>query len=483
MKYLISLALISALSITSCQAAPKKPNGTEQKPDRPDNKPVEPEKELAGPERQAVVSYFKASLSGGKAPALLEKALELNSLDQARKEVWSLWAQSNDPNETGLPALSPLTANSSPRSWVLSPESYGRDRIPAIMPYYYGAKGDKPSAGYPLFLYLHGSGPKAHEWKTGLALALSFQDSPSVYFIPQIPNGEGVADGQLYRWWQRSKLEAWEKLLRLSFLSGSIDPKRIYFFGISEGGYGSQRLASYYADYLAGAGPMAGGEPLINAPVENLQHIAFSLRTGANDTQFHRNELTGYTREALQRMAAAHPGYYKHFIDIIPKYGHAIPYGPTTPYLAQHQRTALPKSVHWEDFPVDGLYRKSFYNLVPLTRPQGTDRIYYEEEIKDNTVDLKIRSVKYQDSQVSSYYTSFRLVLLYDKTYTDATGGKLRVYLSPELVDLSRPVRIRVNGREVYSGAVRADWKHLTSSCALFFDPLRLFPAAVEVDY
>ena len=292
-----------------------------------------------------------------------------------------------------------------------------------------------------------------------------------------------MADGQLYRWWQRSKLEAWEKLLRLSFLSGSIDPKRIYFFGISEGGYGSQRLASYYADYLAGAGPMAGGEPLINAPVENLQHIAFSLRTGVNDTQFHRSELTKYTREALQRMAAAHPGYYKHFIDIIPKYGHAIPYGPTTPYLAQHQRTALPKSVHWEDFPVDGLYRKGFYNLVPLTRPQGTDRIYYEEEIKDNTVDLKIRSVKYQEKKVSDYYTSFRLVLLYDKTYTDATGGKLRVYLSPELVDLSRPVHIRVNGREVYSGAVRADWKHLTSSCALFFDPLRLFPAAVEVDY
>ena len=180
MKYLISLALLGAVSITSCQAAPQKPNGTEQKPDRPDNKPVEPEKELAGPERQAVVSYFKASLSGGKAPALLEKPLELNSLDQARKEVWSLWAQSNDPNETGLPALSPLTANSSPRSWVLSPESYGRDRIPAIMPYYYGAKGDKPSAGYPLFLYLHGSGPKELEWKTGLALSLSFQDSPSV---------------------------------------------------------------------------------------------------------------------------------------------------------------------------------------------------------------------------------------------------------------------------------------------------------------
>ena len=95
-----------------------------------------------------------------------------------------------------------------------------------------------------------------------------FQDGPSIYFIPQIPN-----EGQLYRWWQRSKLHAWEKLLRLALLSDEVDPLRIYFFGISEGGYGSQRLASYYVDYLAGAGPMAGGEPLINAPVENCQHI------------------------------------------------------------------------------------------------------------------------------------------------------------------------------------------------------------------
>ena len=97
---------------------------------------------------------------------------------------------------------------------------------------------------------------------------------------------------------------------------------------------------------------MAGGEPLINAPVENLQHVAFSLRTGYNDTQFHRSELTGYTRDALQRLAAQYPGYYKHFIDIIPKYGHAIPYQYTTPYLSQHVRTPQPNQVNWEDYPI-----------------------------------------------------------------------------------------------------------------------------------
>ena len=109
-----------------------------------------------------------------------------------------------------------------------------------------------PEGGYPLYLYMHGSGDKGQEWATGILLCQKFDDVPSAYFIPQIPNM-----GNYYRWWQKSKQFAWEKLLRLAFVSGNINPDKVYFFGISEGGYGSQRLASYYADYLAGAGPVS----------------------------------------------------------------------------------------------------------------------------------------------------------------------------------------------------------------------------------
>ena len=387
---------------------------------------------------EAVQKYFASTLSG-REEALPASSLSLEDIKKARTQVWRLWAEANKSlSEDKLPALTPLSKQSVAHSWLLTPEMYNGKSFEAVMPFYYGSKGDKPEAGYPLYLYLHGSGPKEQEWPITLEWALYFADAPSVYFIPQIPNGVG----ELYRWWQKSKLEAWEKLLRQAFLSDQIDPKRVYFFGISEGGYGSQRLASYYPDYLAAAGPMAGGEPLINAPVENLQHVAFSLRTGYNDTQFHRSELTGYTRDALQRLAAQYPGYYKHFIDIIPKYGHAIPYQYTTPYLSQHVRTPQPNQVNWEDYPIDGLYRKGCYNLAPLKRPEGKERTYYQENILGNTVDLKINTVKYVEKKVSDWYTSFHLVLLYDKVYEPAKGGKLRVYLSPELLDLSKPVRV-----------------------------------------
>jgi len=120
------------------------------------------------------------------------------------------------------------------------------------------------------------------------------QRNTSLYFIPQIPN-----EGDYYRWWQVAKQFAWEKLIRQALVEGNVDANRLYVFGISEGGYGSQRLASFYADYWAAAGPMAGGEPLKNAPVENCANIGFSFLTGADDTGFYRNILTYYTQIAF----------------------------------------------------------------------------------------------------------------------------------------------------------------------------------------
>lgn len=48
----------------------------------------------------------------------------------------------------------------------------------ASMNFYLGVKGEEPREGYPVFLYLHGSGPREAEWTTGLALAKRFQDGP-----------------------------------------------------------------------------------------------------------------------------------------------------------------------------------------------------------------------------------------------------------------------------------------------------------------
>lgn len=87
-----------------------------------------------------------------------------------------------------------------------------------------------------------------------------------------------------------------------------------------------------------------------NAPAENCAHIAFSLRTGADDRGFYRNILTGYVKEEFERLQGLHPGLYKHHIELIPGKGHSIDYRPTTPWLKQYTRNPYPKYVYWEDF-------------------------------------------------------------------------------------------------------------------------------------
>ncbi|MBR4857235.1 MAG: hypothetical protein IKU94_11515, partial [Bacteroidaceae bacterium] len=60
--------------------------------------------------------------------------------------------------------------------------------------------------------------------------------------------------------------------------------------------------------------------------------------------------------------------------------------------------------------------------------------------------------------------------------------GRFTLYLSPDMVDFGRKVTVIVNDRRVFKGYLESDVRHLAASCACFYDPERLFPAAVEVE-
>ena len=345
----------------------------------------------------------------------------------------------------------------------------------ARMNFYLGAKGEKPKDGYPVFIYLHGSGPRENEWATGLRLARMFQDSPSMYIVPQIPQ-----EGEWYRWWQRSKQWAWEKILRILLSMPEVDKNRIYVFGISEGGYGSQRLASFYADYWAAAGPMAGGEPLVNAPVENIGNVPFSFLTGDKDYMFYRHLLTKTTGEKLDSMQRIYPNEYKHRVELIPDKGHSIDYTPTTPWLAQHKRNAQPRHFIWENLEMDGLKRNAFYNLQVL-KEENAFRTQYEFTANaDNSIDLKVDAVKYNTTWKDPRWG---IDMLFSKDLTPAQHGHLRIFLSDQFVDLNQKVTIRINGKEVFNGKIKGSKKAQKLASELWGDPMRNFKHAIEVKW
>lgn len=394
-------------------------------------------------------------------------SLKPKQVADARQRIWTEWQQRYDrPSRLNLPYQA-LT-NAWHFTWQLPAELEPN----AEWNYYWGRKGQAEGA-MPLYIYLHGSGPRDMEWQTGYRLAQWFDDAPCYYYIPQIPQ-----EGPWYRWYQRSKQWAYEQLLQYALASDSIDPDRIYLFGISEGGYGSQRLASFYADYLAAAGPMAGGEPLKNAPAENCSHIGFSLLTGAQDKGFYRDELTYWTQQAFDSLQVRNPGRYAHRINLIPGRGHSIDYRLTTPWLSHFRRNAQPRTFDWEDFEMDGRRREGFYNLQVLRRSDAY-RQMYRMAIDGQTVRLTVEDIAYTTTQLDSVWG---IEMRFARTFTPSTTGKVRLYLSEELVDLTQPVTVYLNGRKVFHGRLDLDERWLHESLKLFGDPRRIFPAAVELE-
>ena len=419
-----------------------------------------------------IKAFFVKSLQGGDADEAVAKKMDVKDIPAVREAVWNCWREAVEGvQEEKL--ISPF-ADGEPRDtgfWKLPEELEPQ----ALMPYYFIRKGERPDSGYPLFLYMHGSGDKTSEWETGYRICSSFDDAPSLYFVPQIPNGYG----ELYRWAIQSKQWAWEKLLRLAFLEKDIDPNRIYFFGISEGGYGSQRLASFYADYLAGAGPMAGGEPLKNAPMENLANIAFSLRTGERDYGFARNYMTYNAAMTIDSLRKVHPEHYNYFIELVPGMGHGINYDKTTPWLCKFSRNAHPTYFYWEDYDMYGRHRTGFYNIKvnEPSRSSDEERTCYEVRMEGNTVDVTVKNVAYTTTQAM-----YNIPMIFSKEYSHATKGNITIFLNEELFDLSKPVKVMVNGKEAFCGNVTPDVKAMVESCAEYFDPERVFPAMINVD-
>ena len=418
-----------------------------------------------------ISQHFASALQGTTTRYTHSQRLKWKEVEEQRTEVWEAWCKANQNfEEDKLPALRPLT-NADTLLWPLPTHLEPN----AVMPYYYGTKGEKPAEGWPLYLYIHGSGPKTHEWSTGYILCSRFNDAPSLYFIPQIPN-----EGSYYRWWQRAKLFAWERLLRQSLASGQVDANRVYLFGISEGGYGSQRLASFYADYLAAAGPMAGGEIPSDAPAENCGHIGFSLRTGAQDFMFARDRLTRRTHELFDSLQQCHPTEYRHHIDLIPGRGHGIDYSHTTPWMSHFVRRPHPMHFVWEDFPMDGVYRKGFYNIAVHERDTtgGNERTRYEMTIKGNTINLTIDRVQYE---VTEREPIWNIPIKHKKHYTPATEGSFTLYLADDTVDFTQEVTLIVNGKKKFQGKVHPNVKHMVNSCTTFFDPERVYGAGIEI--
>ena len=95
-------------------------------------------------------------------------------------------------------------------------------------------------------------------------------------------------------------------------------------------------------------------------------------------------------------------------------------------------------------------------------------------------VELFVENVHYTTTQRDSI---FGIEMKFSRTYEPANGGKLTVFLSEDMLNLRLPVTVRINGRNAFYGTPRCDVRSMLRSVATFYDPERIFPAAIDVKY
>ena len=433
---------------------------------------------------------------------LTSQKVTLDNYEDVQKAVWQAWKAANASDIKNFPELKEFPQTHLDKAvapkWTVPGALGGEDYK---MPYEYGWLGSQPNKEpnqVPVFIYLHGSGADRDlEWKNGYEACKSSMEvilkndkyDKGIFFNPRGPDGSDYN-----KWWKAPYQKVWEDFFRLALLQDYVNPFGIFLFGFSEGAYGSQRLASFYADYFTGVAPLSGGEPLENAPPENLLHVFYVMNTGELDTDYGRKELTeelgkklGELQTPYIEFEGQYPPEYLHTVNILSNFKHSdvVPSsGPSGLTGLIRSRTTNPTEVRWEDFPMDGQRRVGFYNIHVLERASTTDeRTYYQLKINSgNNISLSAQDVSYT---VAKYCSSDPSIPLdYKKNYTPVTGGKLRIYLHPCMnnLDLTKPITITINEGAPQQFQPVVSVQAMVDSVKAFFDSQRIYPAYIEVD-
>ncbi|PQO44515.1 dienelactone hydrolase family protein [Blastopirellula marina] len=134
---------------------------------------------------------------------------------------------------------------------------------PRSLPYLcYLPPGFDTISELPLLLFLHGAGERGTDLtpvaKHGPPKLIEQGESvPFVVISPQCPQDQ---------WWaMQENVRGLSQLIEQIVADYPIDPRRIYFTGMSMGGYGTWALAATYPDLPAAIVPVCGGANLETA--------------------------------------------------------------------------------------------------------------------------------------------------------------------------------------------------------------------------
>ena len=277
--------------------------------------------------------------------------------------------------------------------------------------------GEAPTNGHSLWISMHGGGNAAarvndRQWTNQMSL---YKPAEGIYVAPRAPT-------DTWNLWHQTHIDPmFNRLVEDYVALRGVNPDRVYILGYSAGGDGVWQLAPRMADRWAAAAMMAGHPN--DASLLSLRNLPFALFVGGNDAAYNRNKIVAERAAELDKLREADPGGYEHLARIYPDLPHWMNRkdAEAIPWMAQHTRDPWPKKVVWRQ---DDVTHTRFYWLaVPPAEAKAKNKIVAEVDGQN-------------------------IVLTGDVP----KGIILR--LSDALVNLDKPLRVSVNGREVFRGRV-----------------------------
>jgi len=335
-----------------------------------------------------------------------------------------------------------------------------------------------PTRKWPLRVSLHGGVGRP---------APGPGDDPPRPLTNRIPSeGELVLHPRAFadsEWWRPGQVDNVMRLIDNIKRRYNVDESRVYLTGISDGGTGTYYLAMRAATLWAACMPM-NGHPVVLANPEvgadgqlypaNMANCPWRIVNGGKDRLYPAASV-----EPL--IAMFRRGGIPLDFQVYPDAGHDTSWWPqerakNEAFLAAHPRAAHPARITWETERVDRYNRFRWLVIDRLgVRPSDVQLA----DVNSFTPAENVTVALYDREKPSGRVDAVRS----GNTFELKTRGvrELTMLLSPDAVDFSAPIVVKVNGATVHDKVMARDVATLARWAARDNDRSMLYAAELHV--
>lgn len=303
----------------------------------------------------------------------------------------------------------------------------------------------KPEDGRALFISLHGGGgapPEVNDGQWRNQQHLYQPNSEDVYLCPR---------AAFNTWDLHFRVEAdpfYREIIHMAVTCMDVNPNKVYLMGYSAGGDGVWRLAPRHADLWAAASMMAGHPGDVS--LVNLRNTPFMIWCGEYDGAYNRNRECAKRIQEMSDLHAGDPQGYVYSGHIVKNKGHWMDLEDAAAigWMYQYKRNPYPTRLVWQQ--------------EEVTVPQ-----FYWLKVNDDEMERGKKVVaQYNGNTIDIEHCDYKT---------------LTIRLCDKMMNLDKPVIVRMGGKEVFNGKVKRSAEVFKKTLYERNDPDYAFSAEITV--